>query len=157
MLRKNSSLSYNIDSGELVISSVHIKLLKEYVTRDTPQTVKRVTTVLEPNTESDIIEGGYAEIVIRGRVEDKSRDKDISEWVTEFSVKLTKEPGLTLLMEFTMDTRDHAPIAQWPYNTPLSLRQSVDKEIDRLLAKGYIRESNSNQAFPMVKLKMKMK
>ena len=43
--------------------------------------------------------------------------------------------------EFAMDTGAHDPIAQRPYNTPLSLRDSVDKEIDWLLSKGYIRES----------------
>ena len=109
-LRKNSSLSYKIDTGERVISSVHIQLLKEYVTRDTPQTVKRVTTVLELDTESNTIEGRYAEIVIRGRAEDESRDKDISEWVAEFSGTLT-------LIDYSIDTGDHAPIAQWLYNT----------------------------------------
>ena len=49
------------------------------------------------------------------------------------------------MVEFSMETGTHNPIAQRPYNTPLSLRESVDEEIDWLLSKGYmyqgIRES----------------
>ena len=45
---------------------------------------------------------------------------------------------------------DNKPIAQRPYNTPLSLRDSVDKEIDWLLAQGYIRDK---WASPMVTVK----
>ena len=43
---------------------------------------------------------------------------------------MTREPGLTTMVEFGIDTGDNKPIAQRPYNMPLSLRESVDKEID---------------------------
>ena len=42
-----------------------------------------------------------------------------------------------------MDTGQHKPIQQRPYNTPIALRQSVDKEIDSLLQQGFIRHSES--------------
>ena len=57
------------------------------------------------------------------------------------------------MVEFSMETGTHDPIAQRPYNTPLSLRESVDKEIDWLLEKGYIRASESHWASPMVTVK----
>ena len=63
---------------------------------------------------------------------------------------MTKEPGLTPLAEFGIDTGQSSPIAQRPYNTPLSLRDSVDKEIDWLLEKQYIRKSDSPWSSPMV-------
>ena len=56
---------------------------------------------------------------------------------------MTKEPGLTPLAEFVIDTGQSNPIAQHPYNTPLALRESVDKEIDWLLENNYIRMSES--------------
>ena len=62
---------------------------------------------------------------------------------------MTKEPGLTKLAEFSIDMGEHRPIPQRPYNTPLGLRESVDKELDWLLSKGYIRESESQWASPM--------
>ena len=54
------------------------------------------------------------------------------------------------MAELTIDTGTHGPIVQRLYNTPLSLRESVDKEIDWLLSRGYIRESQSHWASPMV-------
>ena len=118
--------------------------------RNPDQTVKRVTTVLEPDTESDSMDQQFSELVIRGTVEADSRDKDIRDWVDKFSDTLIKEPGLTKLAEFRIETGDHQPITQCPYNTPLTLKASVDREIDWLLSKGYIRQSHSNWASPMV-------
>ena len=132
VVRKNSTLSYKINTGSWVINSVHIQLLKEYVHRDPALTVKRVTTVLEPDTESDSMEQEYTEVVISGKAESRTREKDIEEWLSEFDSTMTREPGLTKSVEFGIDTGDHVPIAQRPYNTHLSLRESIDKEIDWL-------------------------
>ena len=64
-----------------------------------------------------------------------------------------KGMGLTSLVEFGIDTVDSRPIAQRLYNTPLGLRDRVDREIDWLLAQGYIRESDNQWASPMVTVK----
>ena len=102
------------------------------------------------DTESDSMEQEYTEVVISGKAESRTREKDIEEWLSEFDSTMTRELGLTKSVEFGIDTGDHVPIAQRLYNTPLSLRESVDKEIDWLLSKGYIRESESHWASPMV-------
>ena len=104
VVKKNSSLSYNINTGSRVIGSVHIQLLKEYVPRSPTLEVKQVTTVLEPDTESDSMEQEYSEVVIRGKAENENRERDIQEWVQEFESTLTKEPGLTPMTEFGIDT-----------------------------------------------------
>ena len=49
IVKKNSPLSYKVNTGSRVINCVHIKLLKEYVHRDPALVIKRVTTVLEPD------------------------------------------------------------------------------------------------------------
>ena len=64
-----------------------------------------------------------------------------------------KEPGLTNLVTFKMDTGTHAPIHQRPYNTPQSLVERVNQELKWLLNKGYIRPSESLWASPMVTVK----
>ena len=92
--------------------------------------------MLEPDTESDSIDQQYSELVILGIAEAETRDKDMEEWEEEYHDTLTKEPGLTELTEFSIDTGNHAPIAQRSYNTPIALKSSVDKEIDWLLEKG---------------------
>ena len=56
IVRRNSPLSYKVDTGDRVINSVHIQLLKQYVPRTETAEVKRVTTVLELDTESDSME-----------------------------------------------------------------------------------------------------
>jgi len=53
IVKKNTPLSYKVDTGSRVMNSVHIQLLKQYVQRDEALLVKRVTTVLEPDTYSD--------------------------------------------------------------------------------------------------------
>ena len=50
IVKKNSPLSYKVNMGSRVTNSVHIQLLKEYVQRDSALVVKRVTTVMEPDT-----------------------------------------------------------------------------------------------------------
>ena len=79
-------------------------------------------------------------------------EEDIKQWESDFGDILTKEPGLTTLAEFKMDTGSHPPICQGPYNTPQGLIASV-KELKWLLDKGYIRESTSSWASPMVTVK----
>ena len=72
--------------------------------RDPALAVKWVTTVLEPDMESDSMEQEYTEVVISGKAENRTREKDIEE---EFDSTMTREPGLMKSVEF-------------PYNTPLS-------------------------------------
>ena len=67
-----------------------------------------------------------------------------------FADILTKEPGLTSLVQFKIETGLHPPICQGPYNTPQALVKSVDKELEWLKEQGYIRESSSSWASPMV-------
>ena len=152
VVKRNSALSYKIDTGDRVIDSVHIQLLKEFVSRDNAE-VKRVTTVLEPDTESDSIDQQYAEAVVRGKVEMENREEYIRECVQEAEGTMTKEPGLTHYAVLGIDTGSHSPIAQRPYSTSISIREAVDREIDSLLERKIIRESESLWASPMVTVK----
>jgi len=63
---------------------------------------------------------------------------------------LTKEPGLTDLAEFRIDTGNSAPILQRPYNTLTHFRASIDTELDWLIEKQFIRPSTSSWASPIV-------
>ena len=94
--------------------------------------------VLDPDSETDTMDHTYGEVVLSGSIQVCDRDKDIQQLLLEYEDIMTKEPGLTKLISFAIDTGDHRPIAQRPYNTPLALRESVDKELDWLLAQGYI-------------------
>ena len=79
-----------------------------------------------------------------------NREKHIAEFESDFKEMLTKAPGYCDMVHFDIDTGQHKPIQQRPYNTPIALRQSADKEIDLLLQQGFIRHSESPWASPMV-------
>ena len=66
VLKKKSTLSYRLHTGYRVIGLVHIGLLKKYVPRNPEPTIKRVTTILKPDTESDSMDQQFTELVIRG-------------------------------------------------------------------------------------------
>ena len=150
VLKKHSPLSYRVTMGDRVLPSVHIQLLKLYTPREPDQIVRRVISVLELDTNNDSMEDQYAEAKVTGKVDSDSREADIGRWESEFADTLTKEQGLTDLVQFKIETGLHPPICQGPYNTPQALLGSVDKELAWLKERGYIREINSNWAFPMV-------
>ena len=112
--------------------------------------MRRVTSVLEPDTVTDHLEDQYAEAKVTGKVAADNRERDIRSWEEDYKDILTKEPGLTYLKQFKIDTGDHPPIHQRPYNTPQALIESVNKELDWLKSKGYIRPSGSPWTSPMV-------
>ena len=150
VVKRNSPLSYKINTGDRVIPSVHVQLLKKYLTRSDNPKVTRVTSVFEPDTDKYAILDRYSEVKVSEEGLDGKQAADVRGWETGFQDILTKEPGLTPLVKFGIDTGDHPPIHQRAYSTPSSLRDSIDKEIDWLLSKNFIRPSDSPWASPMV-------
>ena len=96
VVKVNSPLSYQLDLGTRYKQSVHIQLLKKYEGRRDDVLVKKVTTFLDPDTKNDTMEHTYSEVQLQEDVVHPSREKDIQDWVTEFSDILTMEPGLTV-------------------------------------------------------------
>ena len=78
------------------------------------------------------------------------QQEQLKELLDKYKKVLDKEPGLTKLVEFEINTGDASPVYQRPYNTPEALRKSVDAEIDWLISTGYIVPSSSPWASPMV-------
>ena len=85
----------------------------------------------------------YSEAKVTGTMLAKGREADIRAWEVDFKDILTKEPGLTNLTEFRIDTGDHPPIHERLYNIPCLLLDSINKDIEWLVAKGYMRPSTS--------------
>ena len=151
--KRNSPLSYRVSTGDRTLPSVHVQLLKLHIPREADKEVHRVTTMLEPDSATDTMENQYAEVTLMGQAQAESREADVLGWESDFRDTLTKDPGTTNLAEFRIDTGQHPPVCQGPYNTPQSLVESVSKELDWLKKKGFIRESESSWASPMVTVK----
>ena len=63
--------------------------------------------------------------------------------------------GRTNAVKMRIDTKDHAPIKQRPYRTPLTQQKVVDEAVDEMLEKGVIEKSSSPWASPIVLVKKK--
>jgi len=142
--RKNSPLSYSVNVGDRTIPSVHISLLKSYKKENEVDTISRATTVMNEDVVGDEIGERYSEVKVSGEEKlDVGQREQIEGILGKFRNTLTKEPGLTDITSFRIDTGDNTPIYQRPYSTPAHFRQSIDKEIDWLLEKDFIRPSSS--------------
>ena len=150
VIAKNSPLSYKIDTGDRRLNSVHIQLIKRY---DRPKQVKRVTSVLEGDTEQDDITTRYSEAKVEEQQLRPEQQQQLQTVLDRHTEVLTDQPGLTRLVKFSIDTGSEEPIFQRAYSTPAALKQSVDKEIDWLLSQNYIRPSRSPWSSPMVTVK----
>jgi len=147
----NSRLSYGVDTGDRKIPSVHISLMKEYKNQEELAKIARATTVMESDTVGDEIGQRYAEVKVSGSEGlSKGQRIELDEILGRYEGTLTKEPGLTDLAVFSIDTGTHTPIHQQPYSTPAHFRTSIDTELDWLLEKGFIRPSTSPWASPIV-------
>ena len=61
-----------------------------------------------------------------------------------------RQIGTTPLIQMSIDTGDHPPIAKKPYALALKHYDWVKEEIDKLLEAGVIRESHSSWSAPIV-------
>ena len=115
--------------------------------------VKTVTTVIDLERNDDSIDDCGGGVKIEGMIEQDAKEIDIAKWENDYKDVLTEEPGLTNLTKFSIDTSDSRPIQQHPYSVPVSLRKAVDEELDWLIDKGCIRQSESKWGSPMVVVK----
>jgi len=140
-----------VDTGDRKIPSVHISLIKGYKKQSEVAAIARATTVMEEDNVEDDIGDRYSEVKVSGddelNIEQRSQVEGI---LQKYKGTLTKDPGLTHITSFSIDTGDHAPVHQRPYSTPSHFRQSIDREIDWLLEKDFIRPSSSPWASPIV-------
>ena len=109
--------------------------------------------MLEEDSNTDDITDRFEEAHIQEQPLDDSKKEQLQRVLEEYREVRNKEPGLTSLIEFSIDTGEADPIHQHPYNTPVTLKTSVDREIDWLLDRKFIRPSFSPWASPMVTVK----
>ena len=81
---------------------VHIKFLKEWHGK----TVKRVTTTLEDDTESDELGVTNQKVQVEVRESDSVFQKKLETLVKGYTDVLCDEPGLTEMVELEIDTED---------------------------------------------------
>ena len=95
-------LSYRLDVDGKP-RNIHAKFLKE----NTVKVINRVTTMLEDDKEKDDVMVTNDKLHIEGVVVDDAKQKDIDAWTSEFGDVIRQEPGLTDLVELSIDTGGH--------------------------------------------------
>ena len=144
ILKVNSPTSFKVQTPDRTIPTVAIQQIK----LAGKEAVKRITTVVEDR--EDDLTSSYASSSVVSQPLTEEQSKQLEKVLDVHSKILTKDPGLTSLVTFDIDTGVAEPIHQRPYSTPVALKEKVDEEITWLLEKGYIVPSSSPWASPMV-------
>ena len=131
-------VTYELDLGSRRTRLAHVNTIKKF---EENSGIKKVMSILEEEQEKLTVTNNKFKIV--GNKLEKVKEGDVKLWCQEFEDVLTDWPGLMDVVKFTIDTGDSPPIAQHPYSIPVTLKEGVDKEIEWLLSKGYIRKSES--------------
>ena len=121
--KKISPLSYAIDIGDRIIPSVH-QLMKQYQHDSDNPKINRVTSVFESDTKQDDTLDRYSEETVQEQELQTNQARDIQSIVDKFQDVLTKEPGLTTLTEFGIETGETQSIFQRAYNPQLPLTRA---------------------------------
>jgi len=115
-------------------------------------TVKRATTMLENDRVKDEVMCTNDKLELMKKVPTEQMESDIQDLLEEFSDVVRKEPGLIDWVQIRINTGDAASVFQRPYNTPVALREAVEKEVDWLVDQGYFKKSHE-LATPIVTVK----
>ena len=124
--RVNSPLSYAVDFGYRKSPSIHVQLLKRFQPKEETR-VARVTSVLEPDGPTDDIRDRLASVEVEHGEMTSTQKRDVEAIEKSYSNILTKDPGCTDRVCFSIDTGDSAPLFQRAYNTPIALREHIER------------------------------
>ena len=145
VVKVNSPVSFRIQTPDRLIPTVHIQQLKIAAT----DSVKKITAVVQDTAQEELTTS-FAAANIQSQELSKEQQTELEEELSRYADVLTKDPGLTPITTFDIDTGEAEPVQQRPYSTPAALKDSVNKELSWLLEKGYIVPSSSPWSSPMV-------
>ena len=145
VVKVNSPVSFRIQMPDRLIPTVHVQQLKLAES----ESIKRITAVVQETDQEDLTTS-FTAANIQTQELMKEQQRQLQEELSRYADVLTKEPGLTDLATFDIDTGKADLIHQRPYSTPVALKAKIDEELTWLLEKGYIVPSSSPWASPMV-------
>ena len=160
-----SATDYKIDfDGKVKV--YHINMLKQFVTRNTPDQV--ATTVLEETDDEDMDDESHArpELCETLQVEhwhdakiddalDDSQQRQTQTLLHEYADILSDVPGQTNLAEHKIQLNREEPVRVKPYPLPYNVRKDVEKEVKQMIELNVIEPSVSPYSSPLHLVKKK--
>lgn len=170
IIEKVGELDYKVQISEDKCKIFHANLLKKYESRsignnsdaDSDGNVAISVSVIESrDTYADDVPIETCEIQGQEDFTMVNVNSDLSpnqtaglkNLIYEFKDIFTDKPGLTELVKHVINVTDQSPIRERPYPIPFSTRESLEKEIDKMLQEGIIEKSNSEYCAPIVLVK----
>ena len=85
----------------------------------------------------------------------KTQELELQQLLQKFPQVTGTKLGCTTVAEHTVDTSGTVPIRQRPYRVPLAMRETMKKELDKMLELGVVQPSASPWASPVVLVEKK--
>ena len=114
ILKVNSPISFRVQTPERIVPTINIQQLKLAET----EVVKKITMVVE-DIDNDELANTFASAKVQEQALTGEQQAQLDQVLGSYTEFLTKNPGLTKLVQFEIDTGDAEPIYQRPYSTPI--------------------------------------
>ena len=159
---------YKLDLGDKT-KIFHINLLKKYYRRDAKDGAVAGVAIIEPGLSDGVIDdeglldfglhklGGketWRDVKINPELSDEQKQQ-VLEILEEYQDVFTENPGLTNLIEHTIELTDDKPIRVKQYPMPYAERENVEDEIVKMYGQDIIEKGQSDYNFPIVMVKKK--
>ncbi|PIK56829.1 hypothetical protein BSL78_06231 [Apostichopus japonicus] len=150
--------SYSIDvNGKS--KSFHANLLKEYISRDKSNVVGTTVISMSEDEEQEscfelpALQTNQSESASDVVVNDElgvGQSHEVKRVLSKFTDVLTDVPGKTDVLKCDIKLTTDKPIKAKPYPVPLSMRDSLQEEVRKMIDMGVIEPSNSPYSSPVV-------
>jgi len=152
----NNGLNYEIDTGKTRKQHriYHINLLNKWQSRDEltalvmPES-QEITLPHESNVPSINSDESFQDVAISENL-DESQRQQVKKLLLDYSEVFSGIPNRTTAAEHHVNTEGAVPVRSSPYKVPQKLEDEVNKEIERMLDMGIVRQSSSPWASPIV-------
>ena len=139
--------------------SFHANLLKEYITRESPNVfAASVLSMSEAEEQESCFEipqlqtsqtETAADVVINEAL-NEGQTNEVKCLLTKFTDVMSDVPGRTNVIECDIKVTTDEPIKTKPYPLPFATRETVQAEIQKMIQLGVVEPSNSPYSSPVV-------
>lgn len=160
--KKLGNLTYLVDLGHGRAWKRHRNALKLYQAQDQEEEPAQIATVVLAMEDGEADDGLTLErpatpqlpatpLKLRGiDTQPKAYQQQVIQLTHRLQAAFNSEPEAASLQAYDLQTQHKKPVVRKPYRPPLSLKPTIDREIDHLLKLGIIEPSTSPWSSPVI-------